>query len=190
MVLELVLLGVAAIMGVVGLFIAKQVPDDPIYVFCATFWREFLWPPTVMGIDSDRLVAREPSPGGGGARKGRAAAAEEEQASEDDAFYGRVRKGADGRTLKSNLDVLVEPHAPADEVVGRDGIGLRLRVTGEAGDSRSNKSLIELVANAMGVKPYQVTLTKGHYQTKKTVQVQGVAPDELQDKLAELPEVD
>ena len=41
----------------------------------------------------------------------------------------------------------------------------------------------------MGVKPYQVTLTKGHYQTRKVVQIQGVSSDELEDRLANLPEV-
>jgi uncharacterized protein YggU (UPF0235/DUF167 family) len=88
------------------------------------------------------------------------------------------------------LDLLVEPNAASDQVVGRDEGGIRLRVTGEAGESRSNKALIELVASAIGVKPYQVTLTKGHYQSHKTVQVQGLSPDELQDKLASLPEVE
>ena len=37
-----------------------------------------------------------------------------------------------------------------------------------------------------GVKPYQVTLTKGHYQPRKTVQIQGVSPEELEIRLAAL----
>ena len=47
-----------------------------------------------------------------------------------------------------------------------------------------------MVANAMGVKPFQVTLTKGHYQTRKTVQIQGVSPDELQMRLSSLAEAE
>jgi uncharacterized protein YggU (UPF0235/DUF167 family) len=186
LVIELIILAVMAIMGAVGMFIAKNDPDDPISVFCATFWREFLWPPAVLPIDSPRLVARPPSP----RTSKRAAPGPVEEASEEDAFYGRVRKGQDGKKLTSTLDILVEPNAASDQVVGRDEGGIRLRVTGEAGESRSNKALIELVASAIGVKPYQVTLTKGHYQSHKTVQVQGLSPDELQDKLASLPEVE
>jgi len=75
-------------------------------------------------------------------------------------------------------------------VVGRDNGGLRVRVTGEAGEGQANKSLIEMVATAIGIKPYQVTLTKGHYQTRKTVQLQGITPDEVQERLGALPEAE
>ena len=195
-VIELVLLGIAAIMWVVGSLIAKTDPNDPIYVFCRTFWNEFLWPPKVMGIDSARTVAREPSPrgsssgGGGGKRYGSARGAQTDETSDDDAFYGRLAKGDDGRTLKCDLQVLVEPHSPADEVVGRDNGGLRVRVTGEAGEGQANKSLIEMVATAIGIKPYQVTLTKGHYQTRKTVQLQGISDGEVHQRLEALPEAE
>jgi uncharacterized protein YggU (UPF0235/DUF167 family) len=183
LIIEGVAIAVLAVMGVIGMFIGRGDKDDPIYLFCSTFWREFLWPPEVMEIDSSRAVARQydpapPSRGG------------EEELSEEDAMYGRFRKGADGAALKCDLTVLVIPNAADDSVVGRDGDGLRLQVTGEAGDSRSNKALIELVANAIGVKPYQVTLTKGHYQPRKTVQIQGLSQDELMDKLGNLAEAE
>ena len=65
---------------------------------------------------------------------------------------------------------------------------MKATVTGEAGESKSNKALIEMIATALGLKPYQVTLTKGHYQTRKTVQLQGITADELQVKLSGLAE--
>ena len=193
LVIELILIAIMAVMGAVASFIARQDPDDPFCAFCTTFWREFLWPPVNLPLDGVRAPAgQRPA-----ARPPAHQAEADDEPSEDDAFYGRVRKGRDGKNLVSMLDVLVEPNAAADEVVGRDdsaggagGAGIRLRVTGEAGESRSNKALIEIVAGALGVKPYQVTLTKGHYQNKKAVQVQGVSPDELQSKLAALPEAE
>lgn len=200
LIIELVLLAVLGVMGVIGMFIGKQDPDDPVYRFTTTFWREFLWPPKVMSIDSPRIVA--PAAGaaaddGGGARRssgarGAAAAApaEDEEASDDDAFYGRVRKDAHGRNLKCELVLIVIPNGPSDSVMGRDGDGMKIQVTGEAGESQANKSLIEMVATALGIKPYQVTLTKGHYQTRKTVQIQGLSPEELQAKLGNLAEAD
>ena len=178
---EAVVLAVLAVMGLIGMFMGRQDRQDPIYLFCSTFWREFLWPPEVMAIDSSRTVARRMEP---------AVSRPIEEPTEEDERYGRVRKGADGRALKSDLMVLVVPHAASDSVVGRDGDGLRLQVTGEAGDSRSNKALIELVAGAIAVKPYQVTLTKGHYQPRKSVQIQGLSPDELADRLSNLNEAD
>ena len=58
------------------------------------------------------------------------------------------------------------------------------QVAGEAGDGRTNKTLIEIVSQALAIKPYQLTITKGHYHAQKTVQIQGMHPDELQSKLA------
>src|SRR5688500_2783388 len=177
------------VLSLVGIIIARQDPSDPIAVFCHTFWREFLWPPQVMEIDEAGAAAR-PSVGpsasrvasasGGGygsARRGGG------NASDADAIYGRTVKDPHGRAKKVELTIVVEPHSAADEVAGRDGEGIRVRVTGEAGESGANKALVEIVAQAMGVKPYQVTLTKGHYQTRKSVQIQGVSQDELEAKL-------
>lgn len=183
-IIELVLLGIAGILALIASMIARQDPDDPIAVFCRVFWREFLYPPIELPIDSDERVSRRP----GAAKSSRPAKSTEDETSDDDAFYGRFSKDAKGRVKKVDLTILIEPHAPADEVAGREGDGIKVRVTGEAGDSRSNKSLVEIVATAMGVKPYQVTLTKGHYQTRKTVQIQGVSVDELQDRLTNLPD--
>jgi uncharacterized protein YggU (UPF0235/DUF167 family) len=39
------------------------------------------------------------------------------------------------------------------------------------------------VSKALGVKPYQVTLTKGHYQTRKSVSVTGMDQESLDAKL-------
>jgi uncharacterized protein YggU (UPF0235/DUF167 family) len=184
LIIEVVVLAILSVLGLIGTFIGRNDRDDPIYRFCSTFWREFMWPPEVMSIDSTLAVPRHLAPTGP-----RSSLAEEEP-SEEDLKYGRFRKGADGTALKTDMAVLVVPHAATDSVVGRDGDGLRVQVTGEAGDSRSNKALIELVANAIGVKVYQVTLTKGHYQPRKTVQIQGLSPDELQNKLADLAEAE
>jgi len=182
LIIEGVLLGCMLVVGLVSLFMAKQDPSDPIYVFARTFWNEFLFPPEVMSIDT----GRQPSPTSGGSRASSPAAAPE--VSEEDEFYGRVPK--DARGLKVDVVILVEPHAATDAVVGRDGDGIKIQVVGEPGESKSNKALVEMVANAVGVKPFQVTLTKGHYQTRKTVQIQGVSPDELQMRLAALAEAE
>jgi uncharacterized protein YggU (UPF0235/DUF167 family) len=189
LILEGLTLAILGVLAVVGMIMGRQEVDetDIVSVFVWTFWKEFLWPPEVMAIDTDRLVAREPVPSGP-ARPASSAAADEPD--EEDEFYGRTRKTADGREVKTDLAVIVIPHAPSDSVLGRDGEGIKLQVTGEAGDSKSNKALIELVAAAIGAKPYQVTLTKGHYHPRKTVQIQGLSFDELQIRLSGLNEAE
>ena len=174
LVIELIILGLLGILELVGMMIAKgNEEQDPIFVFCSTFWREFLWPPA-------DLAARASGSSRGGSRS---SGPSPRQVTDDDETYGRIMKNAEGTIDKSELMVLVEPHAAADEVVGRDGDGLKIRVTGEPGEGRANKALIELVAGAVGVKPYQVTLTKGHYGDRKTVQIQGMTAEQVQAKL-------
>jgi uncharacterized protein YggU (UPF0235/DUF167 family) len=174
LIIELIILGLLGILELVGMMIVRGAEEqDPIFVFCSTFWREFLWPPADM-----------PARGGASSsRGGRSSGPSPRQVTDDDETYGRIMKNAEGTIDKCELMVLIEPHSPTDEVVGRDGDGLRIRVAGEPAESRTNKALIEMVATAVGVKPYQVTLTKGHYQTRKTVQIQGMTAEEVQAKL-------
>jgi len=185
LIIEGVVLGCMLVLGLVSLFMAKQDPNDPVYQFARTFWNEFLFPPQVMSIDT----GRQPASVSGSPRSSRVAA-ESPEVSDEDEFYGRLPKDGSGRVQKVDLVVLVEPHAATDAVVGRDGDGIKVQVIGEPGESKSNKALVEMVANAVGVKPFQVTLTKGHYQTRKTVQIQGVSPDEMQMRLASLAEAE
>ena len=180
LIIEGVVIGCMLIVGLISLFMARQDPSDPVYLFARTFWNEFLFPPEVMSIDT----GRQPAPSGPRAPK------PTQELTEEDEFYGRVPKDPSGRVQKVDLVVLVEPHAASDAVVGRDGDGIKVQVVGEPGESKSNKALVEMVANAVGVKPFQVTLTKGQYQTRKTVQIQGVSPDELQMRLSSLAEAE
>jgi uncharacterized protein YggU (UPF0235/DUF167 family) len=69
-------------------------------------------------------------------------------------------------------------------VLGRTSDGIELQVTSAAEDSAANKSVIQLVSKALDVKPYQVTLTKGHYQTRKVVAITGMDQAQLDEKLA------
>ncbi len=181
LIIELILLGAAALFAGVSRLIVGGDQSDPIFVWCSTFWRNFLYPPEVMEIDSFRFSTKR-----------RSSAPAETEASAaftnrtDDAVYGRVKKDRDGRIVTANLELLVIANAAADEVVGVEDGGMKINVTGEAGDGRTNKALIELVAGALDLKPYQCTITKGHYHSRKTVQIQGLRPDELDAKLESL----
>ncbi|HEX8522617.1 MAG TPA: DUF167 domain-containing protein [Tepidisphaeraceae bacterium] len=180
LIIELILLGAAALFAIVARFVVGGDRSDPIYIWCSTFWRNFLYPPEVMEIDSWSFK-RGAAPG----RLKNAGAASFTNRTDDDA-YGRVKKDRDGRMVSANLELLVVANSPSDEVVGVEDGGLRIHVTGEAGDGRTNKALIEMVASALGLKPYQCTITKGHYHPRKTVQIQGLRSDELDAKLASI----
>jgi len=175
--IELILLGILLIAGGIGFIVSKSNPHDPFAIFVGSFWRTFLWPPVPMEIDdppSSRPLAplppREPSA----------------EMTDEDAMYGRIKRDRDGRINTATLELLVIPNSAADQVVGAEGGGLKIQVTGEPGDGHTNKALIDLVSNAIGVKPYQVTITKGHYHARKTVTIQGMRPEELGEKISGL----
>jgi uncharacterized protein (TIGR00251 family) len=180
---ELIAVFVAAIFYAVARFIAIQTPEDPIYVFCRAFWNTFLYPPVFADPRLEPGFEVKPSEYGETVPKVKALGSDAEEA---DAFYGRVRPGADGVVHTVNLNVIVNPHAESDGVVGRAGEAIEVRVTAAAEDGAANKAVIQIVADALGVKPYQVTLTKGHYQTRKSVSVTGIEPAQLEMKLESL----
>lgn len=187
LIIELVLLVAALLFTAASMFIARTDPDDPIVIFCRTFWHEFLHPPletaragkkggrALASPAQSALETRAP------ARKGSKAAEKDEEA-----MYGRVPRTADGMVHTANLNVVVLPHSESDEVLGRTSDGIELMVTSAAEDGASNKTVIQLVSKALGVKPYQVTLTKGHYAARKAVAVTGMDQEQLDAKLESL----
>ena len=190
LIIELVLLVATLIFSGAANFIARTDPQDPIVIFCRTFWHEFLHPPfiTAKGGKGARYSPGPPKPATSSSSADRAPARKGSRAAEKDeeAMYGRAPKAADGVVHTANLNVVVLPHSEKDEVLGRTSDGIELMVTSAAEDGASNKAVIQLVSKALGVKPYQVTLTKGHYATRKTVAVTGMDQDQLDAKLETL----
>ncbi len=188
--LEAVLIVAAGIFAVIGMVIAKSDPDDPISVFCRVFWRWFIYPPVEAadGADLDSRLAARPKRADG---QNEADDVPEIPSGESgDSFYGRVPTGQDGVIHTVNMTVIVLPHAVSEMVLGREGSdAIQVQVSSAAEDGAANKSIIQLVAGAVGVKPYQVTLTKGHYGARKVVQIAGVDQRQLERRLESLPEL-
>ena len=179
--LELIIIVVSAIFFLVSKFIALSTPDDPMYLFMRSFLKTFLYPPVFADPRLEPGFEVRPSDEGERVAKPRAIGTDRDD--EEDAKYGRVRPGADGVVHTVNLNVIVNAHAPSDGVVGRSGDALELQVTAAAEEGAANKAVIQLVADAVGVKPYQVTLTKGHYQARKAVSITGIDQAQLNMKL-------
>ena len=189
LIIEVVSLIVLGLFTFAALFIARDNPDDPIYIFCKTFWRHFIYPAEIPSVDGPKGIPLEDVPEGS-----REIRAERErkfvEQSDEDAKYGRIKPGADGVVHSVNLSVTVIPHSSTDEVAGRSDDGIALRVTAAAEEGAANKAVIQLIADALGLKPYQVTLTKGHYQTRKGVSITGMDQETLDSKLEALEPVE
>ncbi len=74
-------------------------------------------------------------------------------------------------------DVLIRvkavPGASRDEIAGPVGDRLKVRVSAPAQAGRANKAICRVIADALGVKPNQVSVERGHAGPEKILRVAG-----------------
>jgi uncharacterized protein (TIGR00251 family) len=85
----------------------------------------------------------------------------------------------------ARVELTVSPGAARSELIGRHGNGWRVRIAAPPERGRANRALEELLAEAAGVRRDQVTVVGGHAARRKIVEVEGLAADELDRRLAE-----
>ena len=82
----------------------------------------------------------------------------------------------------------VTPRADADRVgPWAEGV-LQVRVTRPPADGEANRSVLRLVARALGLPASRVTLVAGTRSRSKRCAVEGISPGELAARLAALGE--
>ena len=91
--------------------------------------------------------------------------------------------GPDGVTLH----IQAQPGAKRTEVAGLYGDCLKLRLASPPVDGKANACLVEFLAERLGVKRGQVTITRGLSSRRKNVfvAVTGLQPAALLDKDSE-----
>jgi uncharacterized protein YggU (UPF0235/DUF167 family) len=86
----------------------------------------------------------------------------------------------------ARLTVRLRPRGHSDELLAfRDGV-LLARVTAPPVDGRANKALCRLVADAAGVAPSRAKVVRGLRSREKVVEVEGLAPAELERALGRI----
>jgi len=81
-----------------------------------------------------------------------------------------IRSVADG--LATDLDVRVQPGASRPGLVADSGGGLRVRLSSPPVDGRANDELVAVVASALGLRPREITLVRGHTGRSKTLRIE------------------
>jgi uncharacterized protein (TIGR00251 family) len=72
------------------------------------------------------------------------------------------------------IHVKVVPGASRDRVAGRYGDGVKVQVSAPPEGGKANRSVERVIAEALGVRPQQVRVVKGHTTARKVVEVEGV----------------
>jgi uncharacterized protein YggU (UPF0235/DUF167 family) len=83
----------------------------------------------------------------------------------------------------TRLRVRVSPGARRVGVAGRVGELWKLRVAAPAEGGRANDAVVRLLTEAVGVPRRSVALVAGHGAREKVVELDGVAPAEVERRL-------
>jgi uncharacterized protein YggU (UPF0235/DUF167 family) len=202
-VLEMVLLITAAFFRLIGYFIGTADPDDPFTNFYQTFWKVFFRKRgklrsaiTALDVEKARQYEEMKQTGNVEGIKGLLEAEFGGHAFDEseisDALDGSIAAApstdidpdAMNKPRAAVLSIKVIPFAQTDELISMRSDGVTIQVTCGPEEGQANKAVIDLVAQGLSVKPYQITLLKGHYKPFKTVSIAGIDQHELDTKLA------
>ena len=80
------------------------------------------------------------------------------------------------------IGVRVKPGYPHTAVGGHHGDELVVKVTERAVDGKATRAALKAVEEALGLRPYEVSLVTGHTSRSKVIEI----PDGLEDRVAAL----
>ena len=84
----------------------------------------------------------------------------------------------------ATVSIKVVPGASRDRVAGRLGDALKVQVSAPPEGGKANKAVTELLAGVLGVRANQVRVVKGHTQSRKVVQVDGLGQADVDARLS------
>ena len=79
--------------------------------------------------------------------------------------------------------VRVVPRASKNEVSGRHGDAVKIRLTAPPVEGAANQALINFLADTLGVRKNQIEILSGHASRDKIVCVVGMTPQEVEERL-------
>jgi len=85
------------------------------------------------------------------------------------------------------IRVRVIPNASRNEVVGRIGSTVRVKVAAPAIDGKANAELISFLAEFFDVRNRGVKIVRGQKGKEKTIEIGGRAEEELEDVMETIP---
>ena len=84
----------------------------------------------------------------------------------------------------ASIRVKAVPRASRDEIVGWLDGALKVRLAAVPQDGRANAALEALLADALGIRKSAVRVAGGHASTRKRVEIDGLAREEIDRRLA------
>ena len=79
------------------------------------------------------------------------------------------------------FSVRVVPRASKNQIVGKQGDELRIRLNAPPVDGRANEALVKFLAASLGVSQGQVEIVAGVSSRHKVVRITGVTAEQIED---------
>ena len=76
--------------------------------------------------------------------------------------------------------VKVVPRASRNQIVGREGDAIKIRLNAPPVSGKANEALVKFLAEAFGVHRAQIEIVTGHASRHKIVRVHGVTANQIE----------
>ena len=86
--------------------------------------------------------------------------------------------------MAATISIKVVPGASRDRIVGRYGDAVKVQVSAPPEGGKANQAVLALLAAALGVRLNQVRLVRGHANSRKVIEVDGVEQSAVDARLA------
>jgi hypothetical protein len=86
------------------------------------------------------------------------------------------------------LEVRVVPNASRDQIMGRHGGALKVKLRAPAVEGKANAALLDFLAGILGVRANALSLVSGEKARTKRIAVSGLAQGELDARVEALVE--
>ncbi len=93
----------------------------------------------------------------------------------------KQRAGRPGnKTEAATLSVRIQPRASKNEIVAREGGGIKIRLTAPPVDGAANEALIRFLSDILSVPKSQIEIVSGHASRDKIVRISGISPGDAE----------
>ena len=85
---------------------------------------------------------------------------------------------------RARIRLRVSPGAKRDELAGRHGDALKVRVAAPPEGGRANDAVLDLLASRVGLPRRALTIVSGQRSRDKVVEMTGIEADEAEQRLS------
>ena len=78
------------------------------------------------------------------------------------------------------ISVKIQPRASKNEIIRREGGGLKIRLTAPPVDGAANEALVKFLSGELGVARSRVEIVSGQSSRDKIIRIDGLSSDDVE----------